>query len=135
MSLWYLDDGTLAGTPETVHVASSDLGLQINAKKCELYVVKSGTSEDSSVQIEEMKNIAPGIRILSDQDLTLLGAPILEASGNTVLLAKLEDLSRMTQRLEDIDAHDALFLLMDTRESRWLPSLLAAAKRKVISYD
>ena len=118
VSLWYLDDGTLAGTPETVQAdltriieASSDLGLQINAKKCELYVVKSGTSEDSSVQIEEMKNIAPGIRILSDQDLTLLGAPILEASGNTVLLAKLEDLSRMTQRLEDIDAHDALFLL------------------------
>ena len=31
--------------------------------------------------------------------------------SSTVLLAKLEDLSRMTQRLEDIDAHDALFLL------------------------
>lgn len=37
-------------------------------------------------------------------------------------VAKLEEL---------IDSHDAIFLLMDTRESRWLPSMIAASKRKV----
>ena len=30
-----------------------------------------------------------------------------------------------------IDAHDVVFLLMDTRESRWLPTVMAANKRKV----
>lgn len=36
------------------------------------------------------------------------------------------------QRLEAlIDAHDVVYLLMDTRESRWLPTLIAAAKKKV----
>lgn len=30
-----------------------------------------------------------------------------------------------------IDAHDIIFLLMDTRESRWLPAVVAASKRKV----
>ena len=35
-------------------------------------------------------------------------------------------------RLESlIDAHDVVFLLMDTRESRWLPTVMAASKRKV----
>ena len=35
-------------------------------------------------------------------------------------------------RLEElIKAHDVVFLLMDTRESRWLPTLLAAAHGKL----
>ena len=37
-------------------------------------------------------------------------------------VAKLEEL---------IDAHDVVFLLMDTRESRWLPTVIGASKRKV----
>lgn len=30
-----------------------------------------------------------------------------------------------------ISEHDVVFLLMDTRESRWLPTVIAASKRKV----
>jgi len=39
-------------------------------------------------------------------------------------VAKLEQL---------IDEHDAVFLLMDSRESRWLPTVIGASKKKVIS--
>ena len=39
-----------------------------------------------------------------------------------------EDVHKLEQL---IDQHDAIFLLMDTRESRWLPSVIAAATGKV----
>ena len=39
---------------------------------------------------------------------------------------------RDVEQLETlIAAHDVVFLLMDTRESRWLPTVLAGSQRKV----
>ena len=53
----------------------------------------------------------PGIKVLADQDLTLLGAPILGSGSDKVMRNKLEDLKLMGERLTSVEAHEALFLL------------------------
>lgn len=46
--------------------------------------------------------------------------------------ATLSQSQRDVEQLEKlISEHDVVFLLMDTRESRWLPTVIAASKRKV----
>lgn len=52
------------------------------------------------------------------------GHPIPPSAGQQtrVDLEKLEQL---------IDEHDVVYLLMDSRESRWLPTVIGAAKGKV----
>ncbi|XP_045104855.1 ubiquitin-like modifier-activating enzyme ATG7 isoform X5 [Portunus trituberculatus] len=47
--------------------------------------------------------------------------------GESLLNQVKEDVSTLEQL---IDEHDAIFLLMDSRESRWLPTVIGAAKQK-----
>lgn len=52
------------------------------------------------------------------------GHPISAKETDTVL--------ESCKRLEDlIESHDVTFLLTDTRESRWLPTLICSNKNKV----
>jgi ubiquitin-like modifier-activating enzyme ATG7 len=53
------------------------------------------------------------------------GHPIASASEQAVAadVAKLEQL---------INDHDAVFLLMDSRESRWLPTVIGASTGKIV---
>lgn len=45
----------------------------------------------------------------------------------------LEETKKNIRLLEElIESHDCIYLLMDTRESRWLPTVISHAKQKLV---
>lgn len=53
--------------------------------------------------------------------------------GHPVSTQGYEAAQKDVVRLEQLfDEHDAIFLLMDSRESRWLPTVLGAKKKKIV---
>jgi len=53
--------------------------------------------------------------------------------GHPVSPASIEQTKKDIEALEKLfDDHDVIFLLMDSRESRWLPTVLGAAKGKIV---
>ena len=52
--------------------------------------------------------------------------------GHPIPPASVDQTRADVKKLEELfDTHDVVFLLMDSRESRWLPTVLGAAKGKV----
>ncbi|CCA73771.1 related to APG7 (component of the autophagic system) [Serendipita indica DSM 11827] len=77
---------------------------------------------------ERLKKIYPGI----DANGYSMFIPM---PGHPIAKESLEQTKRDVAQLERlIDEHDVVFLLMDSRESRWLPSIVAASKNKVRPY-
>ncbi|KAJ7065005.1 hypothetical protein C8F01DRAFT_1129104 [Mycena amicta] len=73
-----------------------------------------------------MKKIFPGINAAGHT----LSIPM---PGHPVPPASIAQTKADVKKLEElIDAHDVVFLLMDSRESRWLPTVMCAAKGKIV---
>ncbi|CEL04356.1 Putative Ubiquitin activating E1 enzyme-like protein [Aspergillus calidoustus] len=73
---------------------------------------------------EALAEIYPGVKseghVLS---VPMAGHPVLDTEKTRLEFEKLRKL---------IDDHDAIFLLMDTRESRWLPTVMGKAAGKIV---
>ena len=114
-NMWYLDDGTLGGKADVVFSdfqkilsAENSLGLKVNPAKCELI------SLNSIIDVNVLKmfeGIAPEIKSVKHGNMTLLGAPVMPSAVDMALESKLCALSRLLEQLDQVDAHDALFLL------------------------
>ncbi|QRV99149.1 ubiquitin-like modifier-activating enzyme ATG7 [Ceratobasidium sp. AG-Ba] len=85
-----------------------------------------GGKPKAACAADSLKKIFPGVNATGiDMSIPMPGHPIPPAALEKTKadVAKLEAL---------ITDHDAVFLLMDSRESRWLPTVLGAAKGKIV---
>ncbi|XP_063486387.1 ubiquitin-like modifier-activating enzyme ATG7 isoform X7 [Symphalangus syndactylus] len=75
---------------------------------------------------DRLQKIFPGVNARGfNMSIPMPGHPVNFSS------VTLEQARRDVEQLEQlIESHDVIFLLMDTRESRWLPAVIAASKRK-----
>ena len=117
-NLWYLDDATIGDNPAVVledfkeiikH--ASELGLQLNPSKCELAILGEVNEEAKRKIIIDFAEIAPGIQIIHPDNAFLLGAPLTSLSLPKCLQSKIEGLKTFSERLVNISAHSAYFLL------------------------
>lgn len=73
---------------------------------------------------EALKRIYPGVESEGHSlAVPMLGHPFTDETKTKTDLEKLETL---------IKEHDVIFLLMDTRESRWLPTVIGKASGKIV---
>lgn len=73
---------------------------------------------------EALEEIYPGVDATGHvMEVPMAGHPITDAAKTKGDFEKLQKL---------VDEHDAIFLLMDTRESRWLPTVMGKAAGKIV---
>ena len=79
INLWYLDDGNLSDDYRTVLKdlrkiveAEKTLGLKINPKKCELFILGDVTVKRRSTILASFEKICPGIKTPTKEELTFL---------------------------------------------------------------
>ena len=115
LNIWYLDDGTLGGDSETVLndftillQECKKIGLEVNPNKCELFFC--GDNRDQSI-IDGFNAVSPGIKVIEDCDLELLGAPITEEAEERILRKTHDKLKIMFERIGTLNFHMAYFIL------------------------
>uniref|UniRef100_A0A665UFB1 Ubiquitin-like modifier-activating enzyme ATG7 n=1 Tax=Echeneis naucrates TaxID=173247 RepID=A0A665UFB1_ECHNA len=87
-----------------------------------------GGKSKATAAVDRLTKIFPGV--ISEgynMSIPMPGHPVNFSQ------ATLSQAQRDVEQLEKlISEHDVVFLLMDTRESRWLPTVIAASKRKLV---
>lgn len=86
----------------------------------------NGGQPKATAAAEALRRIFPGVNAVGVQ----LSIPM---PGHTVTDAVAEAVKQEVEQLKQLfDNHDAVFLLMDTRESRWLPTVIGMAMNKLV---
>lgn len=83
-----------------------------------------GGAKKASRAADALREIYPGVDSNGyNISVPMAGHPIMDEAS---VKSDFEQLQRL------VDEHDVIFLLMDTRESRWLPSVIGKATGKIV---
>ena len=65
------------------------MGLKVNPGKCDLYFTNKSETEENTLRqqdvLERFQTLAPNIKVMKDNSLTLQGAPIMDEASEEVL--------------------------------------------------
>jgi len=121
----YVARSLLAWGVRTVTLVDSATVSFSNPVRQPLYTFQdcfNGGKAKAPAAAQSLKQIYPGVEATGFQlSVPMLGHPSLPTTADD--FRSLEEL---------FDRHDAIFLLMDSRESRWLPTVMGAAKNKIV---
>jgi len=127
LNMWYLDDGTIAGKPESVCAdfeaiiaSEASLGLRVNPSKCEFSVMSSDPERADALR-NAFSAQFEGVKFVPPKELSLLGTPLFKEALEPEVGSRLLSFQSTCSRLESLDHHDALFLL---RNVFYIPKLL-----------
>lgn len=127
LNVWYLDDGTLGGTLDTVLNDiqkvldfANEGGVVLNTTKCEVTVL-GGMGPEQALAKTRLLDLLPAAKFVEPDDLDLLGSPIGERQIPRALNAKKDLLHQICQRAALMHPQAALFLL---RHSLGVPKVV-----------
>lgn len=84
----------------------------------------AGGQKKAERAAEKLKEIYPGVQAHGESlTVPMAGHALVDEEKTKKDFARLQQL---------VSEHDAIFLLMDTRESRWLPTVMAKAEGKIV---
>lgn len=87
---------------------AKNLGLQLNEEKCEIFFCNG---QENSEAVNAFKSLAPGIRVVNEEELELLGSPLLESGIEHFAKRKFEKLHVLINRLNLLQTHYGYFIL------------------------
>ncbi len=82
--------------------------LELNGDKCELYFCNGQVVD---VIVNEFKRLAPGIRVVTDDELEVLGSPLMDTGIENFARRKFEKILVLINRLSSLQTHYAYFVL------------------------
>ena len=128
INLWYLDDGNLSDDYRTVLKdlkkivdAEKTLGLKIKPTKCEIFFLGDVTEKRRLAILTAFQKICPGIKTPTKDELIILGSPLGSKAQVELLEKKIEDLKKVNEVVQKLDAHYGFYLLKNCLS---LPKLL-----------
>ena len=117
LNVWYFDDATIGGSPESV---ISDvqrcisglkrMGLIVNPKKTEIINVGLAAGKFSRV-VNSFSELLPDIKLTELTKMELVGSPILADATICCIVKKLSEHKGMNDRILLLDGYPGLFLL------------------------